>query len=123
MKMQFVIDVGLGEIPNAFSSSSQGHTTALVNIRETYHKGIVKNIFQTIPKSHLSMGTVFKELQVIRTSFQRKFDAVLEIVLGKVNVVYQVGKAYFRFDHPELCQVTTSVRIFCTESWTESVHI
>jgi hypothetical protein len=69
------------------------------------------------------MGAVFKELQIFCTVFKSKLDTVFEVVLGEIDIIGQIRKANFGLNHPEFCQVTTSMTVLGTERRSKGVHI
>lgn len=69
------------------------------------------------------MGTILKELQIIGTTIQGKLNTILEVIFGQVDVIGQIGKANFRFNHPELGQVPSGVTILGTKGGAKCVHI
>ena len=69
------------------------------------------------------MGTVFEKFKVFGAVLEGKSHAILEVVLGQVDVVREVGKANLGLDHPKFSQVTSSVGVFGTECRTKGVNI
>ena len=47
---------------------------------------------------------------------------VLDVVLGEVGVVAEIGERHLRLDHPELREVTACVGVLGTEGRSEGVH-
>ena len=71
----------------------------------------------------LSGFTLIKEFQILSVVFQDKLDAELHISFGTLHHIEHISKSKFWFDHPELSNVTTCVRIFSSKSGTEGVDV
>src|SRR5690606_13664207 len=57
-----------------------------------------------------------------RTVFENIADDVFQEIFCQVYIVLQVIEGYFRLHHPELSQVTCSIRVLGTECRPEGVH-
>mmetsp|Transcript_15972 Transcript_15972/g.44172 ORF Transcript_15972/g.44172 Transcript_15972/m.44172 type:complete len:530 (-) Transcript_15972:142-1731(-) len=86
-------------------------------------EGVVQDVLQSIPESDLSVGAVFKKFQVLLAVLESELHTVLEVVLGQVDVVGQIGETNLGFDHPKLGQVTSRVRVFGPKGWAEGVDV
>ena len=65
---------------------------------------------------------IVQELHIIRTVIQRPSHTVFDELFSQVHIICNVVESNFRFNHPELCQVTGSIGVFSTERRTECVN-
>ena len=65
---------------------------------------------------------IVQELHIIRTVIQRPSHTVFDELFSQVHIICNVVESNFRFNHPELCQVTGSIGVFGTERRTECVN-
>mmetsp|Transcript_24584 Transcript_24584/g.44487 ORF Transcript_24584/g.44487 Transcript_24584/m.44487 type:complete len:232 (-) Transcript_24584:204-899(-) len=86
-------------------------------------EGVVKDVAEAVTEADFAKGGSFKEFQIIGTHGESIFDAILEVVFGQVNVVRQIGKGNFGFNHPEFAQMTCRVGIFRPKGGTKGIHI
>ena len=89
-------------------------------IRQT-HELRVNNTLQTLNQTFVHK--LIQELQIIHTMIQRPANAVFDEVLFQIHQLVLLNKCHFRFDHPELCQVTRRVAVLCAEGRTEGVDL
>ena len=64
-----------------------------------------------------------EELEVIDVVLQNEPDTVLDVALCAVDDVVDISKTHFWFYHPELSDVSGSVRHFGSEGRTEGVDV
>mmetsp|Transcript_41804 Transcript_41804/g.97891 ORF Transcript_41804/g.97891 Transcript_41804/m.97891 type:complete len:293 (+) Transcript_41804:864-1742(+) len=84
-------------------------------------EGLLDERQQLLAKSLLDEFT--EELQVVAALVERVLDRVLDVRLGVVHVVAQIGEGHLGLDHPELGEVPCRVGVFRAERRAECVHI
>src|SRR5659263_103963 len=85
------------------------------------HKTVRKNKLQALNK--IFVNHVVKELQVFPAVVKSIFYEILEEILSQIHVVIEIPECHLRFYHPELCQVTGRVRVFCTECRAKCIYL
>ena len=65
----------------------------------------------------------FKQIQIVGTIFHNIFNKITHKILSQIHIISQIGKRHFRLNHPKLGGVALCVRVFSTESRTESINI
>ena len=71
----------------------------------------------------LFIDVLGKKLQIITAFIQHGAEHILEHLFGQLGIGFQIVERDFRFDHPELGQVTAGVGVFGTEGWPEGINL
>mmetsp|Transcript_29576 Transcript_29576/g.84843 ORF Transcript_29576/g.84843 Transcript_29576/m.84843 type:complete len:703 (+) Transcript_29576:138-2246(+) len=75
------------------------------------------------PRDEPLLNLLVEEFQVGPVVLHRVSDAVLQVVLGTLHVVLDVGEGELGLDHPEFGEVPRGVRVLGTEGGSERVHV
>mmetsp|Transcript_48554 Transcript_48554/g.100404 ORF Transcript_48554/g.100404 Transcript_48554/m.100404 type:complete len:276 (+) Transcript_48554:380-1207(+) len=84
-------------------------------------EGLCEKILQALYQPLLHVG--IEPYQVLTVVIHGIAHAELQIVLGTLHIVVDVGKGQLWLDHPELSQMPGGVRVLCPESGSEGVDI
>ena len=83
------------------------------------HESIFQNTFEASNK--FLVNHLVEELKVVLTVLQCPTNTIFNEVFFQVHQFLLVDKSHFGFYHPELCQVSWRIRVFCTERRTECI--
>lgn len=103
----FVFDVSLKD----FDSFSVGNSV----------ESCVNNMLKSSFKSFLNV--LFKEIHVIFIVLHNVLEAEFDVIFGTSHIVFHSCKNDLWFDHPEFTKMSSGVRVFSSESWSEGVAI
>ena len=107
-----------GELKLATVGNSLLKNLDTLGIGET-HKGVGQHALQSVDEC--LVDHLVQELKVILTVVECPLNAILNEVFFKIHQVVHVDERHLWLYHPELCQVTGSVGVLCTERRTEGI--
>ncbi|GBE29623.1 hypothetical protein BMS3Bbin04_00644 [bacterium BMS3Bbin04] len=64
----------------------------------------------------------FEHIQFVTSFVEHTFNDVHGHVFGQLHITFQIHKGDFRFNHPELCQVTAGFGFLRSECRAESIN-
>ena len=91
-------------------------TFCIRQTNESFFQYALQTLYQAL------IEHIIQELHIVIAIIQCPPNTVFNEIFSQIHVVDDIIESNFRLNHPELCQVTRSIRIFSTESRTEGIN-
>ena len=81
----------------------------------------INNMLKSCFESFLHV--LFKEIHIVSVVLYNVLKTEFNVVLSACHIVFNCGKNDFRFNHPKFAKMSSSMRVFSSESWSKGVAI